>query len=337
MMRMPLFKYFVSITAVLLTALAVIFGLSVLAVKYTDSLNEEYRDDFERDERGIASPWYKNGLHIVDEGFIDELDLAKKSSKRRVYALGSSLSIISCGGDRPEFGDAAEMIYLVCGNGCYRSDWILYNLIKCENLVKSDDVVKLEISFSTFRDSYKTITEATLGKWKKYTVGDDLSVKREPDIFAPVWAVNRALLKLQNAWELLDSDREQLISGKEPVPGNFKNNYFNYSAVADSCNMTDEMKESVRSLIDTVDNDCNLVIELSPLPEGLADTEYGIKLERYIDDELIPYLQKKGIAYFDYRDGMEDDDFADGVHLDYASSKVYVKRVEKDVNSVLLK
>lgn len=335
MMKTSFIKYMAGVAAVIFTALLIIFGLSVSAEKFTDSLNEEFRDEFEHDEKGIASPWYKNGLHIVDEGFIDELELAKNSSKRRVYALGSSLTVISCGGDRPDFGERGDTVFLVCGNGCYRSDWVLYNLAKSENLINKNDLVKLEISFSTFRDSTKTITEATLGKWKKYTVNDDLTVKKSSVLFSPLWEVNKALLKIQNAWELLDSDREQIMSGRKPVPGNFKNNYFNYSAVADSCNMTDEMKESVRSLIDTIDNDCGLVIEFSPLPEGLGDTEYGNELESYIDGELIPYLKEKNIPYFDYRDGLCDEDFADGVHLDYASSKDYVMKVEKDINTLL--
>lgn len=312
------------IVGIIILFVAVVFIrlAAVISVAITNKANEKYMPMYINEERGYSSPWYKNGLHIVDEGFIDEIAKLKRTDKA-VVALGSSMSRIPFNEDNAALADGYNYIFLVCGNGCYRSDRIFINLLNEEDLIDKDKIFKYEISFSTFRNTDMTIAESSIDKWGRYSVGDDLSVEKSTMLKAPLYELNKDLLRIQNVGELYFTEN------------NFCNNYFNYEAVADSCNMEDYMKASVKDDLLFLSDKAKCVVELSPLPEGLLNTEYGKKLNTYIDDELIPFLDGEQIPYVDYRFDYDDSEFADGVHLSYNAGVSYTKKLNDDLNKII--
>lgn len=78
-----------------------------------------------------------------------------------------------------------------------------------------------------------------------------------------------------------------------------------------------------------------MVIELSPIPQGLLATDYGKEYNYYVDNELIPKLISNGIQYLDYRYRYEDSEFADGVHLGYNAGIDYTNELNKDLNNII--
>ena len=346
-----LLRYFVVLALVLLGAVGVVYGLAGLSTLALDSLNDRYMGYYKDEMRGVSSPWYLNGFHIVDEGFVDEI-YEMKNWEKDVVNIGSSLSVISFQPAITQLRDDYEYRFLVCGNGCWKSDEQLYNLYKASGSDGKDDVVKLEVSFSTFRDMDVSITETVIAKWRRYKVNGDNSVTKTSPLLAPVSHLNLQLIRIQNVWEVGGDIITQLkartakngISGifssngvEEDIiiPGNFRNNYFNYDTVASNCHMTEDMQQHMEDLIERIDSEHTLVVEFSPLPKGLARTEYGKQLTDYIDNELTPFLEQRGIRYLDYRTDYEDDEFCDGVHLGYDAGVRYTRKLTADLDTVI--
>lgn len=330
-------KYIIVTAAIFLAAILILLGISQLAVCVTDSLNEKYLTAFKAKERGISSPWYENGYHIVDEGFVEQLDKID-AAHRNIVTIGSSLSLISFRKDELKLPDDYGMVFLVCGNGSWKSDMQLYDLYKLRQ-GNDQDIVKLEVSFSTFRYVGTTITESVIDKWGRYKIDDKGHVQECSALMAPAYFVNKQLLRIQNMWELGYDAYEQIIardsSYSEIVPGNFRNNYFNYDQVASGIVIDDEKKQSVLSTIDDISASRTLVVELSPMPPSLLATENGRAVYEYMDKELIPYLEANNIQYFDYRNLYTDDRFCDGLHMDYETGSEYTKLVSENMTKVI--
>lgn len=225
--------------------------------------------------------------------------------------------------EEAELPDGYQYNFLVCGNGCHRSDRIFVNMLENDGQLNKNNIIKYEISFSTFRQTDMTIAESSIEKWGAYRVNDDLSVETGIIVKKPIYALNKLLLKIQNVGELYLTEN------------NFCNNYFNYEAVANSCNMEEYMCQSVEKDICEIAEKANCIVEFSPLPQGLRKTAYGKQLQSYIDGQLIPFLNEEGIVYFDYRNDYEDDEFADGVHLSYNASIEYTKKLNEDLGKII--
>lgn len=331
--------YIEILAAALVVAAGLLFGAGKLAVVITDRANAYYRPFYEEGDKGFSSPWYSNGLHIVDEGFVNELSAMKKQ-EHNIVVLGSSLSIIPLLQEEVLLDEDYQYAFFVCGNGSYTSDRIMKNLLDTVDAWHEADIAKYEVSFSTFRDTKTTITETTLDKWGKYSVDDACNVRENAAVLAPAYWINLQLLKIQNVWELagsyLQQDEEMLETGKSVrAAGNFKNNYFNYDFVASTCEITDEMQQIVLSDIGSLSLEHATVVELSPFPDGLAQTEYGKEYMKYVDSTLIPYLQEQGIPYFDYRTDYRDEEYADGVHLSYQAAVRYTRQLNQDLNHLI--
>ena len=331
-----IFQYLKIGFLIVLVAFAFIFLLGKVSEKITAYADNYYRNYFLNEEPGFSAPWYVKGLHKVDEAFIYNLS---KDYNPHVFLIGSSVSSNSIDADTVSLNENYTYKALVCGNGCYRSNRIFINMGEKAGLFTDKDIIKYEVSFSTFRDSEKTITETVLDKWGKYSVNEDLTINENSLLKSPLYRINVELIKIQNVWEIFTSWWEQTNHpDRYPLPrgyANFKNNYFNYDAVADSCHFTEEYAESVLKDIDELNDKYVEVVEISPLPQGLLNTDYGQLVNEFIDNELIPHLDKKGIRYRDLRNAFEDREFADGVHLSYEAEVKYTNELNDYMNDVI--
>ena len=328
-------KYIGVLFGIIATALLVVIGVSEAAVIVTDSLNDRYKQLYMEKATGVSAPWYDEGYHIVDSRFINELSRMKKDNMKKVISVGSSVSII--GFNEEEAAKDEEYVYrfMTCGNGGYRSDGILYDLLKEKDVIGEDDIIKLEMSFSTFRDVSTTITETFLDKW------DGLYI-------------NTCLIRIQSLWDLFMDYMDQVRHGSHgiglteragefgvnpngqydamKIPGNFRNNYYNPEAVVEDLEMTEDMQREYEELILEIGDSHKLVVELSPVPPNIASTDYGISYNEYIDDRLIPLLEENGIGYVDYRNDYTQDEYADGVHLGYEAGLNYTVKIMEDMH-----
>ena len=348
--------------------IACIMGVAVLFVALTgrlsiwltDHLNEKYMPLYMENATGVSSPWYDYGYHIVDSRFIREMSRLRNDDKS-VISIGSSVCVVPFHDEIAKDSDGFSYRFMTCGNGCYKSDRILYQLLTEENLISDEDIIKLEISFSTFRDIPVTITENILEKWGKYKVvydtdaaGSDIQIKRSPRILSPIYALNESLIRIQSVWDLAMDYKDQLTDGSHGaglteravqfgvetngkydnmiIPGNFRNNYYNPDAVADSLDITDDIKDETEKLIADINKDHHLIVEISPMPPNLVKTGFGQKYMEYVDERLIPFLNKNGISYVDYREDYIQNEYADGVHLGYDAGIRYTNRIMEDIN-----
>ena len=323
-MKSGLKTYFFISLKIIIISVIFVYGVSALAIFITDKANEQYLPHYIAQERGYSSPWYKNGLHIVDEGFIDDIEKIKKNNNS-VVSIGSSMSRIPFRYEESSLPKDYNYYFLVCGNGCYRSDRIFTNMLKSENLLNKDLIVKYEISFSTFRRTEMTIAESSIDKWGAFSVDDDLEIRKNCVLLQPVFELNKLLLKIQNVGELYLTEN------------NFCNNYFDYEAVAKSCGYEDYMYDYVTEDIKALADEAVCVVEISPLPEGLANTEYGKEFEKIVDDKLIPYLDNMNIDYLDLRKNFEESEFADGVHLSYNAGIEYTRILNEELGNIIEK
>lgn len=355
-------NYLISVSAILLTAILMILALSNDAEAVTEHLNTKYMQPFKERATGVSSPWYDDGFHIVDGRFIQELErIERDAGKKRVISIGSSVSAINFNDEAAADPDISYR-FLTCGNGSYRSDEILYDLLKAENTLTEGDIVKLEVSFSTFRDTDLTITETMLDKWGAYSVvradegeaAGDFYIKKKNALLNPVYALNKALIRIQSVWQLAADAIGQLRHGSSGegltaraeefgyhpngaydakiIPGNFRNNYYNPEAVADTLSISGENERKTEDLIRKLKGDHKLIVEICPTPPGLLTTEFGKTYVSYLDEGLIPFLKAEGIDYLDYRNDFEKDDYADGVHLGYEAGVRYTTRLMEDLN-----
>ena len=329
-------KYVPMVLGIFAGSIFILFLLQRGAIAYTDHMNEKYRAAFEAGERAISSPWYENGLHLVDEAFIDELDHIR--DRDCIVSLGSSLSRISMmessAGDR-------DFAFLVCGNGNLVSDELLYNLAELDGALGEGDVIKLEISHCTFKDNDNVITATILDKWGRYSLREGSSIEpvKNTDLLLPVYKINTWLIKIQNMWELLSdqvSGSYSLLRGSynydRVIPGNFRNNYFNYELLAEDMEISREKKEKLQELIEKLSAEHRLVVEISPLNPELEKLSQGQEFDSYLDGELLPYLEGKGIEYIDFRGEFSEEDFTDGVHLGYEAGRAYSERLGQELS-----
>jgi len=335
---MKKFNFKLYIEVGLIIAVACILTLSALtlfSIKLTDALNINYMEPYMNGEAGFISPWYEDGLHMVDEYFLEEVDNIQDS--RNVIVYGSSVSAISIDKQKLSPEDGYRYEFLVCGNGCHRSNRIMDNLVRTKHSYTKDDIVKYEISFSTFRSMDNSITETVINKWKKYSVDkESLEVTENTPLGAPLYLLNKNLIKIQNSWELFDSWRKQIGDPQPKAVGNFKNYYFTYTTVAADCCMEDYMQENVERQLQELNNDATLLVELAPTPPGLQATDYGVILNDYIDNRLIPMMEENNIRYTDLRNIFPDEKFGDGVHLGYEAKEEYTQIINDTVNDIIL-
>lgn len=343
MKKIHLLSYITIGIMVIAMAIAIIFVLGSISETILDKTNDYYQVMYINGERGFSAPWYEKGLHRVDEAFINTLNEGVKERKtiakndinnaHTVFLIGSSVSSNAI--DKETANNNYKT--LVCGNGCYRSNRLLINLAELENIIKPDDIIKYEISFSTFRDTSYTITESVIDKWGKYRIKDDLTVIKNNALLAPIYAINIQLIKIQNVWELAMSFKEQKgHPDRYPEPigiGNFKNNYFDYDAVAESCHFDDTYAKYVKEDIDYLNSKYDTIVEFGPLPTGLLETDYGKILDGFIDEDLIPYLTENNICYRDVRYDFTDSEFTDGVHLSYEATKKYTRGLDEFIGA----
>lgn len=324
--------------AIILSIVGMCFFLLVLlgetTTAITNRLNEYYMPYYMEKVEGITSPWYENGLHVVDERFIDELQKMKED-KKHVIVIGSSVSVIPIRQEFVDLEDDYEYAFFVCGNGSWRSDRIMDSMIRSSTGYAPEDIVKFEMSFSTFRDMEHSITETVLEKWGRYSVNEDLTVRENPAVGAPIYWMNLKLLKFQNLYELGQSYVDLFGKTDFVAVGNYHNSYKDYENTAKLSNMTEDMITSVETQLIELNKDTRLMVELSYMPQGLAETEFGKKYNSYLEERFIPFLEKNKIAYLDYRDDYTQEEYADGVHLSYDASIRYTKKLNEDMNAVI--
>ena len=159
-------------------SIALIFALGKLSEIITDYANRYYMSYYTEEIPGFSSPWYINGLHRVDEAFLLNL---KSTNDNTVYAIGSSLTSNDINDETVDL-NGYVLKKLVCGNGSHRSNRILYNLGEESGIYKDKDIIKYEVSYSTFRNVEKTITESILDKWGKYSVDENLEITVKPAV-----------------------------------------------------------------------------------------------------------------------------------------------------------
>jgi len=318
-------KYIMITVLLVLLSFFFLLGISQLAICVTDSLNEKYLTAFKEKVPDVSAPWYENGYHIVDEGFVEQLDKIDEDHKN-VVVIGSSMSLISFKKDEVQLPEGYDIAFLVCGNGSLKSNGQLYDMYRLRK-GNDQDVIKLEISFSSFRYAGTTITESVIDKWGRYKVTEEGHVTENSPLLAPVYYINKQLLRIQNMWELGCSAYEQLMAKSEDdiVPGNFRNYYHDYEQVVDNLMLYDDKKKAVTDCIDMISGERRLIVEFTPMPPSLAATDNGKAFCEYLDKELIPYLEEHNISYFDNRFLYSDEHFCDGLHMDYETGREYTR------------
>jgi len=357
-------KYVQIVLSILAVGLVVILLAAGISTVITDKLNAKYMELYKDKATGVSSPWYDNGYHIVDGRFISEMDKLKNSDKS-VISIGSSVCVIPFHSELDSNEDEYDYRFMTCGNGSVKSDKILYGLLEAEELIDDNDIIKLEVSFSTFRNPGVTITESMINKWGKYSVnyvddndtGSDFTVEKNSKLLTPVYWINSKLIQVQSIWDLGMDSVDQLRNGSHGrglteragefgsnpngaydeviIPGNFRNNYYNYEAVENSLCKVEEfegLETGLEELILNINENHSMVVELSPMPPNLNDTDFGKEYSRNMDERLIPFLDAHGIKYLDYRNDYEQNEYADGVHLGYEAGISYTKKIMEDIN-----
>lgn len=354
-------KYIAAVISIPVAAILFVLLASRAAICITDSLNAKYMPLYRDGATGVSSPWYDAGYHIVDGRFIEEMSRMEEDEKK-VISIGSSVCVVPFHSEIANEKSDFAYRFMTCGNGCWKSDQILYGLLKEADLIGEGDLIKLEISFSTFRDPGTTITESMLDKWGKYSVHyadpddryADPVIERNSALLTPVHALNAQLIRVQSVWDLTLDWADQVFHGshgsglteraaefgiradgsydQNNIPGNFRNNYYNPEAVADTLTISGVIEEKTEALISEINAENNLVVELSPIPDNLLQTPFGQEYKDYIDNRLIPYLDDNGIGYVDYRYDYAMEEYADGVHLGYDAGIRYTEKILEDMN-----
>ena len=337
---MKIKRYFGYMAAIMLMSSVILFLAGRLSILFTEACDKHYYEYYKENYKGYISPWYTNGLHVVDEGFIDSLDsmVSSTNDTGNIIAIGSSLTAMEFDAEKQKerLRDHYDMYVFASGSGSWRTNIVLDNLIRTEYDYTDKDIVKLEVSYSTFRNADElTIAEATIDKWGKYRVDDDLSVKKNTWLFSPIYAMNVELMRMQNVSEIVTSyfNKQDMDAGVGPA--NYRNNYFNHESVAESFATTDERIEIIKSQILRLDNDTNVVVEFSPIAPGLKKTDSGREYTKCVKQVLKPFLKKHKIKYLDYRGNYREDEFIDGAHLSYDASIRYTLKLDHDLNKII--
>ncbi|MCR4744768.1 MAG: hypothetical protein K5894_06000 [Lachnospiraceae bacterium] len=333
-------KYIIYVIAIIVVSGILLHFAGIASEAFTEVCDDHYYEYYKKDYKGYISPWYTDGLHVVDEGFIHSLQMLthSKNDTGNIIAIGSSLTAMEFDAEKQKerLRDSYDMYVFASGSGSWRTNLVLDNLIRTEYEYTDKDIVKLEVSYSTFRNADNlTIAEATIDKWGKYRVEDDFSVKKNTWLLAPVYAMNVDLMRIQNVAEIVTSYFNKTEMDAGIGPANYRNNYFNHESVAESFAVTDERIDLIESQILRLDNDTNLVVEFSPMAPGLKKTKNGKEYNTCVKKVLKPFLKEHRIKYLDYRGNYKETEFIDGAHLSYDASIRYTLKLDHDLNKII--
>ncbi len=321
-------------------ALFFMYIASVGATAFTELCDTHYYSAYKKDNRGYIAPWYTNGLHIVDEGFINSMDRLEHDTDipGHVFVIGSSLSAMEYDPVKQHLRNNYGMYMFASGSGSWRTNIILDNLIRTKWEYTDKDIVKLEVSYSTFRNADdETIAESSIEKWGKYHVTEDFQIEENTPLLQPLYDLNVNMIKVQNMWEIISTYFSPTYRNAKIGPANYRNNYFNHEGTAEHIAVTEDKIESVTSQIKDLSSKTNVVIELSPIAPGLRDTESVSEYMKYVDEELKPWLKENKVPCLDYRELFPEKEFIDGAHLSYKASLRYTRRMNQDLNNMIRK
>ena len=79
----------------------------------------------------------------------------------------------------------------------------------------------------------------------------------------------------------------------------------------------------------------NVVIDLMFMIPTLQNSQAGVLFNDYVDHELIPYLNSKGIPYLDHRVIYTTDNFADSTHLNGPTRLAYTHLLNEELKAVV--
>lgn len=319
-------------------ALFWIYLASLGATFFTEVCDTHYYNIYKKDNKGYIAPWYTNGLHIVDEGFINEVSRLNSDEvvPGHVFVIGSSLSAMEYDPVKQHLRNGYPLYMFASGSGSWRTNIILDNLIRSNYSYTKKDIVKLEVSYSTFRNADdETIIESSIDKWGRYSVKEDFGVVENTPLLQPVYDMNVNLMKIQNMWEIVSTYFSPTYRKAQIGPANYRNNYFNHEDTSEHIAVTDDKIELIKSQIINLGSKTNVVIELSPISPELESTPNGQKYTEFVEKELKPWLKENEITCLDYRDQFSEQEFIDGAHLSYKASLRYTRRMNMDLNQMI--
>jgi len=79
-----------------------------------------------------------------------------------------------------------------------------------------------------------------------------------------------------------------------------------------------------------------VVIDLMFMTPSLQNSQTGILFNEFVEKDLIPFLNQKGIPYLDHRKIFSTEAFADSTHLNGPSRLEYTHLLNKELKEVLL-
>lgn len=316
--------YLIIITLIIALSLIFIQLLALGSKQYTASIDAQYAFKSQQPN----SPYIVPGVIGQGMGLDYLMTIPGHTEDHNFILFGTSTAIVGPLKSELQLPEGFTFINASSGSATISGMIVMKNFLQKKNYqLTSQDIVKIDISPATFgakKLDQEVITSA-LEYGGVFEVGDDMTVTSS--ILSPLY---------QNiSWNARDIQKAGEYFYVNATEHSFDSIYLtpemNFKGYHKLLNFSKEKKGLVENFITETAAETSLIVDIVYMHPQLQTAEAGILFNRYIDEELIPYLENNNIQYRDNRFLFSESDFVDGTHLNYQARERYTASINEDL------
>lgn len=307
-------QYIALLAAAALASTLVFFCVSRVCFDINKGIDAKYERKAAREGSGLVYPSTMGsgmGLDYLYGNVSTSIKASQGGDRIIVYGASTSIAGIC--------DDMTDKVVKICGGSATIDSYrLLRGFAQAEGLVlREDDVIMIDISPVLFKKTVLSsdVVASALKYGNVYEVSEDLSIKRS---FASGLKRFYAL-GARNIGKSAEYLKEYIRSGSlDALFTPAVNNYARYDRLL---SFDEGRKDSVRDFITSFD--CKVVVNILYGSSSLFESKAGQTFNEYVDTELIPFLNERGIGYVDTRTLIPDSMYVDNTHIDRKGREIY--------------
>ena len=268
---------------------------------------------------------------LGDLYFIDVERILDKGEQVRIVHFGASTA--QSGIDREVFPEVELM-----ATSAQSLDELMLLLDYLEQKGYSytkDNYLLLDMGTSTIRKAeyHNMAAVANINTWGDFYVNQDLELERKS-----YWtsAIKRYLFAIEHNLDSLVEKLTLKVQALENSPEVYEAQLEEWNTFTKDFEYIDEkQKKAFEDKILELEERTNVVVNFVYITQAHADSNEGIIFNRYLDNELKPFLEEHGIAYIDSRNIFDWEDYEDRAHLTKEAQLKYTDFMKEEFSHIM--
>lgn len=312
-------KYCVILLVISFLSVTLLQGVALLSTKYVSSVDEIYQEYAKSDDSSILYPQINGSAMGLDQVYRIEQKNLNETGPTMIN-FGNSTSILGILPNEFEDKQTLDYVNAAYGSATIFGFHIMYNFLKeLDYQINEDTIIKIDVSAALFkkRTFNQDVLVSALEYADVYDVQDNYEVIAQP------------LAKLKNQ---LGKNSHNFDKATEYIYAKMTNGYdsmyetktHSFSGYHKDLQIDKENMMLLQQFIELFPHN-QVIVEATYMHSELRNSKTGEIFEKYVEEELIPYLEEKEIRFLDARVVLDDEYFIDSTHLNYSGRKYYTQ------------